>query len=97
MSIFDLSRATVTSARKGMSLFQGGAGGAQQPQRQRPLSPGGADDTGANTQESLEQRERKRDQLRNVAAGGLNAGASALAGGLSWVLGAPPAVREPER
>jgi len=90
MSLFDLSRASMASAQKGISTLSLLRGGQKPQPKPRPVSQGSLDETGASTPESMEHRERKRDQLRNVATGTLNAGAGALAGGLSWVLGAQP-------
>jgi len=96
MSLFDLSRASMARAQKGISTLNLLRGDEQaQPltksksKPKRPVSQGSMDRTGASTPDSFEQSQRKRDQLRNVAAGTLNAGAGALAGGLSWVLGVP--------
>ena len=68
MSLFDLSRTLLQGSKKPEPI-----------KKARPLSQGsmdGAIDSGA-------PRERKRDQIRNVAAG-------TLASGLGYLLGAPP-------
>jgi len=79
MSLFDLARASTARAQSGLAALSVLQGNKQsEPEKQRPLSQVSADgslDSGA-------QRERKRDQIRNVAAG-------TLASGLGWVLGAP--------
>jgi hypothetical protein len=98
MSLFDLSRASMASAQKGistLSLLRGGEKPAAALQTRKPVNRGSME-TGRSTPESFEQRERKRDQLRNVATGTLNAGAGALGAGLSWVLGAQPVNRQDE-
>ena len=77
MSLFDLARASTARAQSGLaalSVLQG----SKQPEKQRPLSQISTD----GSVDSSEPRERKRDQIRNVAAG-------TLASGLGWVLGAP--------
>jgi len=79
MSLFDLARASTARAQSGLAALSVLQGSKQsEPAKQRPLSQistDGSVDSGA-------PRERKRDQIRNVAAG-------TLASGLGWVLGAP--------
>lgn len=79
MSLFDLARASTARAQSGLaalSVLQ--VSKQSEPAKERPLSQ-------ISTDGSLDAgvpRERKRDQIRNVAAG-------TLASGLGWVLGAP--------
>ncbi|CAL3972007.1 unnamed protein product [Diplocarpon coronariae] len=86
MSLFDLSRASVSRAQSGLSALSMLRGSTNSTHEAiRPDSGASGELSRASTQESAGNRGpmRKRDQLKNVAVGG-------LASGVGWLLGAPP-------
>lgn len=87
MSLFDLSRASMARAQSGFSALSMLRGGnntiAVQEQTGADSSRGSAELTRVATPNSAGAPMRKRDQLKNVAVGG-------LASGVGWLLGAPP-------
>ncbi|PBP24949.1 secretory pathway protein Sec39 [Diplocarpon rosae] len=89
MSLFDLSRASVSRAQSGLSALSMLRGSNNTThEATRPGSRTSGDISRASTQDSSGTRGpmRKRDQLKNVAVGG-------LASGVGWLLGAPPVNR----
>ncbi|PBP19278.1 secretory pathway protein Sec39 [Diplocarpon rosae] len=89
MSLFDLSRASVSRAQSGLSALSMLRGSNNTThEAARPGSRTSGDISRASTQDSSGSRGpmRKRDQLKNVAVGG-------LASGVGWLLGAPPVNR----
>ncbi|KAH7395810.1 Sec39 domain-containing protein [Cadophora sp. MPI-SDFR-AT-0126] len=86
MSLFDLSRASMARAQSGFSALSMVRGGnSTRQEKPRPESRGSAELSRVSTPDSasLKAPMRKRDQLKNVAVGG-------LASGVGWLLGAPP-------
>ena len=86
MSLFDLSRASMARAQSGFSALSMVRGSnSTRQEKPRPESRGSAELSRVSTPDSasLKAPMRKRDQLKNVAVGG-------LASGVGWLLGAPP-------
>ncbi|KAK0106554.1 hypothetical protein ONS96_004176 [Cadophora gregata f. sp. sojae] len=86
MSLFDLSRASMARAQSGFSALSMVRGSnSSRQEKPRPDSRGSAELSRVSTPDSagLKAPMRKRDQLKNVAVGG-------LASGVGWLLGAPP-------
>lgn len=86
MSLFDLSRASMAKAQGGLatlSMLRGS--NSTSHAAARPDSSVSGDFSRVSTPDSagLKNPMRKRDQLKNVAVGG-------LASGVGWLLGAPP-------
>ncbi|CZS93173.1 hypothetical protein WAI453_000871 [Rhynchosporium graminicola] len=90
LSLFDLSRASMARAQSGfsaLSIVRGGNSTRQEKSIPDSLR-GSAELSRVSTPDSagLNAPMRKRDQLKNVAVGG-------LASGVGWLLGAPPVAR----
>lgn len=86
LSLFDLSRASMARAQRGFSALSMVRGSnSTRQEKPRPDSRGSAELSRVSTPDSasLKAPMRKRDQLKNVAVGG-------LASGVGWLLGAPP-------
>ncbi|KAL2074137.1 hypothetical protein VTL71DRAFT_7915 [Oculimacula yallundae] len=88
LSLFDLSRASMARAQSGFSaLSMARVGNSNRQEMPRPDSiRGSAELSRVSTPDSAgfgKAPMRKRDQLKNVAVGG-------LASGVGWLLGAPP-------
>ena len=81
MSLFDLSRASISRAQRNLSALSS-------LQQSRP--EGGAAAAGAADDAAEQQRVRKRDQLREAAVG-------TLASGVGWLIGAQPMDRSASR
>lgn len=85
MSLFDLSKASMGRAQTGLaslSVFKGSG-------KQKALPESRTSGESFRTDAPDSGRVRKRDQLKNVAVGG-------LASGIGWVLGAPPVRNDEE-
>lgn len=82
MSLFDLSRASMARAQNGIASL---AMAKNSQTRQPDVAPlrASTEISRTSTPDSLNAPVRKRDQLRNVAVGG-------LASGVGWILGAQP-------
>jgi len=74
MSLFDLSRESMARAQSGLSALSIMRGDRREETVARPGSSGSG--------EPAAQRERKRDQLKNVAVG-------TFTSGVGWLIGAP--------
>ncbi|KAH9223989.1 Sec39 domain-containing protein [Leptodontidium sp. 2 PMI_412] len=86
LSLFDLSRASMARAQSGFSALSM-VRGSNSTRQEKPLSDsrGSTELSRVSTPDSVSLKApmRKRDQLKNVAVGG-------LASGVGWLLGAPP-------
>jgi hypothetical protein len=85
MSLFDLSRASMTRAQSGFSALSMLRGNNTTQQKARPVSMESTEASRVSTPDSSTQKApmRKRDQLKNAAVGG-------LASGIGWLINAPP-------
>jgi len=77
MSLFDLSRASMARAQSGLSALS-------TLQSNKNIEPPITVRPGSGASGEIAPRERKRDQLKNVAVG-------TLASGVGWLIGAPAA------
>lgn len=82
MSLFDLSRASMRSAQRNLTVLSN----FKLTTQSRPSDDADGGQAGGELGSGEQQRSRKRDQLREAAMGGLTAG-------VGWLIGAQPAQR----